>query len=190
MHKNELYHANEIINSNFFDSIKISISHKNEVLQSENNPVEYMFFLTEGIAREHLIFNDGRDININFWSSPALIGSIFTYKLGVNANTSITMLTPGKYRKIPMQNFLKKIENDKNGSCWVNNILESQNHWLRKRSLLLSHKNAEDRVKDFASTFPGLFKTIPDYHIASYLGITPVTMHRAKTKLLKQQSFA
>ncbi|MGI1677931.1 MAG: Crp/Fnr family transcriptional regulator [Cellvibrionaceae bacterium] len=190
MHKNKNYHAGNFPQIHLFDTVKANLASKNDVLQSENKPVKYVFFILEGIVREHLIFNDGRDINITFWSAPALIGSIFNCEPGTNANTSLSMLTSGKYRKIPIELFLKQIGKDQRGIHCVNDILETQNHWLRKRSLLLSHKNAEDRVKDFALTFPGLYKVIPDYHIASYLGITPVTMHRAKTKLSNNNNFA
>lgn len=179
-----IFHNNQKIeNSSLFDTAKEIRVSKNSTLQNNNESADYVYLLTEGVAREHLIFDDGRDVNIYFWSAPTLISSSVTLKPDVSPQTNLTMVTAGKYKKLSMKTFLQNINHYPNYKDWMNEIFETQNYWLRKRFLFLSHISAEDRVRDFALTFPCLFKTIPDYHIASYLGITPVTMHRAKAKV-------
>jgi CRP-like cAMP-binding protein len=54
----------------------------------------------------------------------------------------------------------------------------------RLESELLSD-NAETRYKKFKKRFPGLEDRIRQYHIASYLGMTPVALSRIRKKLIK-----
>lgn len=49
---------------------------------------------------------------------------------------------------------------------------------LRARSLL--QQQAKERYLDFEEQYPDLVKRVPQYHIASYLGITEVSLSRLK----------
>jgi CRP-like cAMP-binding protein len=44
---------------------------------------------------------------------------------------------------------------------------------------------AEERYQHFLADFPGLSQRIPQYHIASYLGITPESLSRIRSKLAR-----
>lgn len=156
---------------------------KNEYLQKEGSPVNYMFFVVSGIAREHLVFVDGRDVNATFHEGPALVGNAFSYRAELDASYSISMVTPGFYYRIESNIIIEKITQHPQGERWLNAMLARSYTKLQRRMLLLLHKNAEERLLEFAEAHPNLIKQVPDYHIATYLSITPVTMHRAKRKL-------
>ncbi len=46
--------------------------------------------------------------------------------------------------------------------------------------------NATERYVLFKKSFPNLEQKIPQYHIASYLGITATQLSRLRNKLLKE----
>lgn len=50
---------------------------------------------------------------------------------------------------------------------------------MKERLLLMN--TAEERYLQFLKEFPGLEKRVPQYHIASYLGITPVSLSRIRS---------
>ncbi len=156
---------------------------KNEFLQREGSPVNYLFFIVSGVAREHLVFVDGRDVNATFHEGPILVGSPFSYRAELDAGYSISMLTSGYYYRIETNILTEKLATHPLGERWLNAMLARSYVRLQRRLLLLLHKNAEERLMEFAETYPRFIEKIPDYHIATYLGITPVTMHRAKRKL-------
>ncbi|MCP4400288.1 MAG: Crp/Fnr family transcriptional regulator, partial [bacterium] len=56
------------------------------------------------------------------------------------------------------------------------------------REIRLVLTNAEERYKHFQQEHPGLESKIPQYHIASYLGITPVALSRIRSKLKKDRT--
>ena len=156
---------------------------KNTYLQREGAPVTYLFFIVSGIAREHLVFVDGRDVNATFYQGPVLIGSPFSYSAELDAGYSLSMITSGYYYRIETSIFIEKIKQQPQGDRWLNAMLARSYVNLQRRMLLLLHKNAEERLLEFAENNPRLMREVPDYHLATYLGITPVTMHRAKRKL-------
>jgi len=54
--------------------------------------------------------------------------------------------------------------------------------WIGKerRETQLIMLNASERYRAFREEYPGLEQRIPQYHIASYLGITPVQLSRIR----------
>ena len=51
-----------------------------------------------------------------------------------------------------------------------------------RRECQLLLLNAAERLAEFRAEFPGLESRIPQYHVAAYLGISPVTLSRIVTK--------
>lgn len=51
-----------------------------------------------------------------------------------------------------------------------------------QREIALLKNSAEERYRRFLSDFPGLSQRVPQYHIASYLGIKPESLSRIRSK--------
>lgn len=69
---------------------------------------------------------------------------------------------------------------------FVRKILELE--WVMKkeqRELRLVLNNAEEKYNYFKEEYPGLENRIPQYHIASHLGITPIQLSRIRAKRAK-----
>lgn len=56
-----------------------------------------------------------------------------------------------------------------------------------KKELELLKSSAEERYLHFLTDYPGLVQRVPQYHIASYLGITPESLSRIRSKLAKNK---
>lgn len=57
---------------------------------------------------------------------------------------------------------------------------------LQKRVIMLLSASAIERYEHFISTYPTIVQRVPQYMIASYLGITPEALSTAKSKQLKK----
>ena len=57
-----------------------------------------------------------------------------------------------------------------------------------KREISLIKDSAEIRYTEFLSEFPGLSQRIPQYQIASYLGISPESLSRIRSRRRKQRA--
>lgn len=56
---------------------------------------------------------------------------------------------------------------------------------LQRRIIMLMSASAIDRYQHFVSTYPTIVQRVPQYMIASYLGITPEALSAAKSQHLK-----
>ncbi|EQA36343.1 cyclic nucleotide-binding domain protein [Leptospira inadai serovar Lyme str. 10] len=57
-----------------------------------------------------------------------------------------------------------------------------------RREYELLALSAEERYESLKKNYPGIEELVPQYHIASYLGITPVSLSRIRSKLSKSQN--
>lgn len=60
---------------------------------------------------------------------------------------------------------------------------EFKRHWEQK--IMLNRRTAHQRLLWFQEKYPGLLDVIPNIYIASFLGITPVTLSRVKNQIVK-----
>ncbi|RIJ42499.1 Crp/Fnr family transcriptional regulator [Pontibacter oryzae] len=58
---------------------------------------------------------------------------------------------------------------------------------LQSRVIMLMSASAIDRYEHFISTYPTIVQRVPQYMIASYLGITPEALSAAKSQRLKSR---
>jgi len=58
---------------------------------------------------------------------------------------------------------------------------------LQRRIIMLMSASAIDRYEHFVSTYPTIVQRVPQYMIASYLGITPEALSAAKSQQLKSR---
>lgn len=58
------------------------------------------------------------------------------------------------------------------------------------REILLQTLSVEEYYKHIVKNFPELESRIPQYHVASYMGISEVSLSRIKKKILKEQNNA
>ncbi len=66
-------------------------------------------------------------------------------------------------------------------------ILELE--WIKKErhDIRMVTNDATTNYLVFRKEYPGLENQIPQYHIASYLGITPIQLSRIRARLAKGQ---
>ena len=58
---------------------------------------------------------------------------------------------------------------------------------LQRRIIMLMSASAIDRYEHFVSTYPTIVQRVPQYMIASYLGITPEALSAAKSQQQKSR---
>jgi CRP/FNR family transcriptional regulator len=67
-------------------------------------------------------------------------------------------------------------------------ILQGYTASIKKRIILTNAHSAEERYTEFAKTYPKIVQRVPQYLIASYLGITPEFLSRIKARTSSHSS--
>ncbi|MBF2709557.1 Crp/Fnr family transcriptional regulator [Flavobacterium soyangense] len=139
-------------------------------------------FLQEGIARSFYTNKEGQEFNKNFFVAPAFIG----------AYSSLITETPNKLAQQVLTN-CTIWETDYATIRQLYDIcpdlerlgrITAEHYFVEKeiREVNLLMLEAKEYYKIFQQQYPTLEQQIPQYHIASFLGITPTQLSRIRAE--------
>jgi CRP-like cAMP-binding protein len=157
---------------------------KDEYFIDEGEFAKDIAFLESGIVRAFYITSEGKEYNKTFFVAPSIIGS---YAALINKKKNVVAqqaLTDCKVWKAPFD----KIE----ALSFENYEIEKLRRIIAERYFLNNEKkelemamlDATQRYEIFKEEHPGLEQLIPQYHIASYLGISATQLSRIRKNLV------
>lgn len=143
-------------------------------------------FLENGIVRGFYRNDIGNEYNKHFFVNPSLFGGF----------ASLVTQTPSQIHQqaltdcnILVANY-SKIQNLFDTCPDIERVVRimAERFFVEKeqREIDLVLLDADKRYKIFQKEFPTLEQQIPQYHIASYLGVTPTQLSRIRKKLSKK----
>ena len=164
------------------DGIKIETLRKNSLLIETGEMQKDIPILLSGVLRGYLLDIDGRDITDSFIFRPGDI-ALHCYGIGDVSPINIESATECRIARIPVervQEFLgKSPEMFREYHMHIMQILRQS--WEGK--MLMHRCSAMERYLWFLENYPGLIDTVGNKHIASFLGMTPVTLSRLRRKI-------
>ena len=142
-----------------------------------------VLFVEDGLLRFYYPTDDGRESNKAFVGQGEFAGALAAAGLGVPILYGIDALEDATVRTISVDNFRDLFDQspafERLGRRLAERILMRKER--RARSLLL--QSATERYVAFLEAEPGLAQRVPQYHIASYLGVTDVHLSRVRREL-------
>jgi len=162
--------------------IKVKTFEKNTVVLSPGDISQKTYFVTEGLMRCYSVDSKGKANVIQFapelwWLSER--NGFFNEPSDFFIDTiepTTALLIPKNYfndaaKHIPCLHDLN--------STMLNNSIR----FMQKRINMLLSATAEERYLDFIKLYPNLTLRVPQWMIASYLGITPESLSRVRKDL-------
>lgn len=142
-------------------------------------------FCLEGLFRLYYTTADGAEYNKSFCGKYEFVTSYSALLQHEAAHFSIQALADSRLALFRYSDFQQLY---KRHICWerIGRILAEQLYLqkeTREREFLLL--GAEQRYRLFLQRYESIADSIPQYHIASYLGITPVALSRIRARLAK-----
>lgn len=162
--------------------IRVKKYNKLSYFAEEGDSPTDIAFICEGTFRAFYRTPDGIEYNKTFFSPNSFIlalTSIVSKKpnqINIQALENSTVLQLNYNNLTDLYNKYHSLER------MARKIIEYE--WTRKeiREIRLVLNNATERYEIFKQEHPGLENKIPQYHIASYLGITPIQLSRIRAK--------
>ncbi len=158
---------------------------RNEYLLQEGERAFYINILVEGIVRVYYS-NDGNEYNKNFFvqnSFPTAITSLLSKSA---SQLSFQALTKCRLIQFSYQSFRELFIKHRSLESLMLTIMEGE--WIKKEQhdIRMVTNDATTNYLIFRDEYPGLENLIPQYHIASYLGITPIQLSRIRAQQIKK----
>lgn len=143
-----------------------------------------IYFLETGIARGYFLDVNGKDVTdcFGFRCGTAVV-SFGQLELNTPSSMTIEMLEDGSFFCVPISVVIRLQKHYEEAMMLYNHLLIAamKEHWELKR--VLNSCTAVQRYEWFLEKYPGLIGKVSNKYIASFLGMTPVTLSRLRKSL-------
>lgn len=156
---------------------------KGEFLVRPGELCEHTFFVSKGLLRGYTTDDHGKEHILQFAPENWLISDRSGTFLKEKSDQFIEAIEPSKVIFINEEFLIQASE--RNASFRKYNLYALNNHirHLQRRINLLLSAPAEVRYLDFIKLYPDVTLRVPQWMIASYLGITPESLSRVRKEL-------
>ena len=154
-------------------------------LVSMGEQMTELCFLAEGVLRCYVVEENGQDITDCFicHAGDPVIGCGGFY---APSAVHIETITNCQLVVLPLQELLSMLDRPEIMKMYCAQLEQAlQRHWNVK--MLLYRCDAMARYRWFLEQYPQLEKLVNGKHVASFLGMTPVTLSRLRRKLKDEE---
>ncbi|WP_405207228.1 Crp/Fnr family transcriptional regulator [Aquimarina sp. LLG6339-5] len=139
-------------------------------------------FLNKGIIREYYA-TSVKEININFYIEPQFITDLTSFNTNSKTKKYQEALSDVELLAIDKSSFRKLLNEYDCGKSFIDLSFQ---RLLRNKELFEYNritKSPEELYNELFTYRPNWLEKIPQYHIASYLNITPETLSRIRKRI-------
>lgn len=148
---------------------------------SMGEKMDMLYFLMEGVLRGYVVDENGQDITDCFVCNvgdPVMGCGGFCAPSAVH----IEAISACQLLALPMCELLLRLDRPEIMQIYCSQLEQAlQRHWTVK--MLLYRCDAMERYRWFLEKYPHLENVVNGKHVASFLGMTPVTLSRLRRKL-------
>lgn len=151
------------------------------ILLEEGRVADRLYFIRKGCLRL-FFYNEGKDITFQFFFEGDFVASFDSLYKGTPSLFSLESIEPSEVLFVKKKDFYSEIENNSSlRKLYEEKIIERFSFYQR---LFLSHiKNTpQQRYEELLKEYPNIIQRVPQHYIASYLGITPVSLSRIRNR--------
>lgn len=167
----------------FVTQLRLVHLKKGDFLFKPDEPSAVIGFVTQGLIHTFYTTSEGRQLTKNFAWEGRLISPWAAVLQNKQANFSAQAIEPTLIVAIDAHRFN---EMKKRHPCWETVSRKCTEAILierERREFEFLALNYDERIKSFNEFYSSIVERIPEYLVASYLGITPVALSRIKSKL-------
>jgi CRP-like cAMP-binding protein len=151
------------------------------LLVKEGALAKKLFYIEKGCCRVWFN-NDGKDVTYQFLFEGNFASSFETIISGTVSWYSVETLEPTVVYSVGIEDFKKRMELHPHIKAFYNQYVERRLVFYQK--LFVSHikDNPEQRYRELLAQHPEIILRVPQRYIASFLGITSVSLSRIRNR--------
>ena len=160
---------------------KLSFPARSIILE-EGKVADKLYYVRSGCLR--LAFNnDGKDVTFQFFFPGDIVASFDSLHNGTPSLFSLESIKPSELLAIDGKELRTLIRSNEAIRDEYENLLAERFHAYQQLFLSRIRNTPQQRYEELLEHNPEIVRRIPQHYIASYLGITPVSLSRIKARL-------
>ncbi len=172
------------LSSNSMEKMKELVQYvsidKGELLAELGKKNDLEYFILDGICKSFIYSPDGEDITLSFFMSKSIISPHTIRSENGKSLVNIRTLTPVDLATINAQKFEELMVEDLEIRQFGNAVLRNELINKVQKEIGLASLPGKNRLKNLRAKFPNIENLIPHSDIASYLGITTISLSRLR----------
>ena len=168
----------------YFESLsgtdKLSIPSKT-ILLEEGKVADRLFFIHEGALRL-FFYNEGKDITFQFFFEGDFVASFDSLYKRKPSLFSLESIEQTEVFAIKREDFYSLMEQTPLLKREYEEKLIERFHVYQQLFLSRIKNTPQQRYEELLREYPGIIQRVPQHYIASYLGITPVSLSRIRNR--------
>lgn len=141
-----------------------------------------IYFLQKGIVRAYAPIN-GEEVTFWFGCEGAILVSLNSYTSNKPGYETIELMEDSVLYVLKREDLHELFKKEIHLANWGRKFAETELVKAEKKIISLLFWDASDRYKELIEKMPGLLQRIPLRTIASYLGVTQVSLSRIRAKI-------
>lgn len=172
------------ISSNSYDKVSSLIEYtsvkRGDLITSVGKYNSSEYFLLNGICKSFLYTPEGEDVTLSFYMPNSVIAPCTTRVKEGKSIFNLRALTDIELGVIDAKEFENLMIEDLEIRQFGNTVLRNELMSKVQKEISLASQKAKERLQLLRSTFPNLENLIPHSDIASYLGVTTISLSRLR----------
>lgn len=155
---------------------------KGELIATAGRANNLEYFIIEGICKSFLHTPEGDEVTISFFMSSSILSPSTTRNKEGRSMINIRALTDIQVATIDADEFEKLMVEDLEIRHFGNSVLRNELMQKVQKEIALASLKGKERLQLLRNSYPNIENLIPHSDIASYLGITTISLSRLRTQ--------
>ena len=153
------------------------------VLKGNRSGNEY--FVIEGVCRSYVLNPEGQPVTISFYIDSSVISPCIIRTYQDQSQTNLQALTHAKVARMDAAIFAQMMVDDIEIRNFANTVLQNELIHKVQKEIGLASLTAKQRLIRFRQEYPLLENLVSHADIATYLGITTISLSRLRKELMQ-----
>lgn len=183
------YHEKAGLSDEDFEALKTHFHFKDiaidEFVLQAGEICNYTFFVEKGLLISYTLCESGKEHILQFAPENWILSDRSSMYFGESSTLYFKAIEPSIVVYIDQEFFRKATQRNEGFACFNETILQRNIHFQQVRINTLLALSSKQRYEEFMKMYPQLLLRVPQWMIASYLGITPESLSRVRRELLR-----